>query len=177
MASGADSAASKGVVCFFPVMLLGAVVGRSVADVPNARDSLAPNMILCLISFFVFTGVIALGTRLTGMWKYVQLIGMPLILSFVWFAYKAANSDVVLTMSRKRIWKPVLWVGGLCLDFYLVKWSFISGALNFIFPFNLPIMLVYLLAIAYLNRTLGRIIQQTISQDRRAYDWKAVFAL
>lgn len=76
-----------------------------------------------------------------------------------------------------RVWRPIIWIGGLCLDFYLVKWSFITGKLTFMFPLNIPIVLFYLLVLAYLNRALGRVIQQTMERGKTPYDWREVFRL
>lgn len=107
--------------------------------------------------------------------RYFQVVGFPLIVLFVLSFYRAMRS--LVDCIPDGAWKPIRWVGGLCLDFYLVKWSFITGNLTFLFPLNLPIVLLYLLALAYLNRALGRVIQQTMERGKVPYDWREVFSL
>ena len=159
---------------FFPVILLGALIGKD--DVMKVNKPWA-NLIMSLFMFIMFTGVIALGTRHDGVVRYVRLLGLPFILSFVYYAYRFASCPLLADASHKAMWKVVVCIGGLCLDFYLIKWTFISGTLSCVFPLNLPIVFLYLLVVAYLNRSIGRIIQQTLSIERKGYDWKSVFAL
>lgn len=162
---------------FFPVMLLGALVGsepRSYATNTRGGGMLA---VQTLVAFLLFSGVIALGTRIKSIpqLRYFQVAGFPLVLLFVISFYRAAS--VFAERVPKGAWKPILWVGGLCLDFYLVKWSFITGRLTFMFPLNIPVVLFYLLVLAYLNRSLGRIIQQTMERGKKPYDWHEIFKL
>lgn len=162
---------------FFPVMVFGTIIG-----VEN-KAKLRCNMFwrnLCgsLFFFLLFTGLIAFGTRLTSLkWAhYVPVFCSPLLVSFCWFVYLTFNSDMITRFRKKRwFWNPIMWIGGLCMDFYLVKATFISDELNSVFPLNLPIMLIYLMSIAYLLRCVGRIFQQTISPGE--YNWRAVIKL
>ena len=155
---------------FFPVVMLGALSCRY-----YVKSRLWLNFILCVVSFGLFTGVVA-GTSRLGI-KYMAMMEVPLLLVFVWFAYRLACSLNLEDWSKGRTWLMVRIVGSLCLDFYLVKWSFISDALSDLFPLNLPIMLIYLLAIAYCNRSIGRFLQQSCSPKKEPYDWKAVFSV
>lgn len=157
---------------FFPVVILGALVG-----INEDRIKTTPliDVCACFAAFALFTFVIAAGTRM-GL-RYVQLFGLPLILVFAYYAYKTATVRWIYALPTTSKGKIICWVGGLCLDFYLIKWTFISDALNSLFPLNLPIMLIYLLFIAYLNRMIGRIIQQTFVSKKEPYDWKAIVAL
>lgn len=157
---------------FFPIVMLGALLGgKGYAG----RTRLWANGILCVVSFALFTAAVAGVSRLGC--KYLAMVELPLLIAFVWFAYRTACSLDLERLSQGRLWLVVWVVGSLCLDFYLVKWHFISGALSSLFPLNLPLMLVYLLAIAYLNRSLGRFLQQTLSPKKEAYDWKTIFSL
>ena len=157
---------------FFPVVMLGALLGNNRYD---GKSNLWVNFIMCVVSFGLFTSVVA-GTSRLGI-KYLALMEVPLLLAFVWFAYRLTCSMKLEEWSKGNTWLMVRIVGSLCLDFYLVKWKFISGALCCLFPLNLPIMLVYLLAIAYCNRSIGRFLQQSLSSKKEPYDWKAIFSL
>lgn len=130
-----------------------------------------------MLSFLLFSGVIAAGTRVRSIpeMRYFQILGFPLILIFVYSFYRSMTT--LAPRISPRIWRLIMWVGGLCLDFYLVKWSFITGKLTFMFPLNIPIVLFYLLVLAYLNRALGRVIQQTMERDKTPYDWREIFRL
>jgi len=145
-------------------------------DCSNSEKTFAvvTNACATIVSFCAFTLTVAISSRLIGM-NYLQMLELPFLLAFVFYGYRTAKSNPVAKLMASRLRWPILWIGGLCLDFYLIKVMFISSALNFIFPLNLPVMLLYLLLIAYLNHSLGHIIQQTFSPRREPYDWNAVF--
>lgn len=163
---------------FFPVMLLGAHIGRRSLS-GRESNSFIIDLGLLILSFLVFMGLITIGTRCSYrfyMFKYAQVLAQPFILLFVYFAYKTASSTYIRKLkSNTVVWMCIMFVGGLCLDFYLVKWACITDRLTWMFPVNLPIVLAYLLGIAYLNRAFGRLIAQTFQAG--PYDWKTIWRL
>ena len=64
-------------------------------------------------------------------------------------------------------------IGGLCLEVYLVQYSLFTDKLNFLFPLNLLIVFVEILAVAYMLRCFARIWSQTFKDGD--YDRKEVF--
>ena len=68
----------------------------------------------------------------------------------------------------------IRFIGGLCLEIYLVQSSLFTDKMNAIFPFEIPIMFLIILIAAYLLRCLSRIWSQTCKD--RDYEWKSVFA-
>lgn len=164
-------------VYFFPVIVFGALMGKC----NDGRTyPFWTNALWAFVAFSIFTGLIAFGTRVESIAcaHYVPAVSLPFLIVFCFYIYRAGSSDVIANLAQKRlVWEPIIWTGSLCLDFYLVKWTFISDKLNAVFPLNLPLMLVYLLLIAYLLRSVGRFLQQTLSPGKQPYDWIAVFRL
>lgn len=160
---------------FFPVMMFGAIMGMKTEVVVKSS---CKDLICCFVSACLVTGATAVAARYVGVWTAIaRVVLLMSILMFVYFAFRACSLSVLQKLRGGRIESGVRIVGGLCLDFYLVKVALISGRLNFLFPLNIPLMLIYLLLIAYVNRCVGRIIQQTFDAEKRPYDWPKVFAL
>lgn len=69
----------------------------------------------------------------------------------------------------------IKFIGGLCLEIYLVQNALLTDKLNYIFPINIIIMFIIIFAVAYLLRCGARIFSQTFRD--KEYDWKAIFRL
>lgn len=67
------------------------------------------------------------------------------------------------------------FVSGLCLEAYIVQDVFFTDKMNFLFPLNLLLMFFIVIAVAYLTRSLGRVILQLFQKEY--FDWKAVVRL
>lgn len=156
---------------FFPVMLLGGIMGKEGLSINRG------GFVCSICVFLLFSLAIVVGTRFPAfpMLRYVQVIGLPLMLLFVYVFYRSMAAFAMRLQRMTWVWPIVLWIGGLCLDFYLVKWSFLTDKLNFMFPINLPLVLAYLLFIAYVVRTIGRIIAQTFQEG--PYRWREILKL
>ena len=67
------------------------------------------------------------------------------------------------------------FVSGLCLEAYIVQDVFFTDKMKFLFPLNLLLMFFIVIAVAYLTRSLGRVILQLFQKEY--FDWKAVVRL
>lgn len=76
-----------------------------------------------------------------------------------------------LCEKRKTYW-IVRFLGGLCLEVYIVQPRIITDKLNSIFPFNLVVIFVAIIIAAYLLRCLGRLWSQTFKEDD--YNWREI---
>ena len=65
-------------------------------------------------------------------------------------------------------------VGGLCLEIYLVQYALFTDKMNSIFPLNLLIMYLIIIAAAYVLRCLSRLWKQTFSEGN--YNWKEIIS-
>lgn len=156
---------------YFGAMLLGAYVGMKRKDL-KYRPRL--DFIKFLACLAVFYGILFCAKiyRTTAPWQVVSLL--PLMGIIVYF-YKCCHTKwfASLYQSKYGNW-TVMFVGGLCLESYLIQNSLITDKINDIWPFNLLIIVVVILACSYLVRCVARLFQQTFRSED--YDWRKIFS-
>lgn len=69
----------------------------------------------------------------------------------------------------------VMGVGGLCLESYLIQFTLFTDKLNWLFPLNIPLIMLAVLVVSYICRCLARIIIQTLCTED--YMWRKVFEI
>ena len=155
---------------YFLFMLLGASIGVHQKDMKfNEKKDLTG----LLISIIVFYAVY-FAAKTTSIGNDLQIISLIPLLGVTLYFYKLCNCNLLKKLYKSRY---VGWVmnftGGLCLEIYLVQSTLFTDKMNNIFPLNLVIMFIIILAVAYLLRCLARIFSQTFKDGE--YDWNAVF--
>lgn len=156
---------------YFLFMLLGAYVG-------NGRLILASNAIIdsCMLvlSVVCFYGLLILASKYL-LFSYLQVLSLIPLMGVVIYTYKLCNSPKVDELMRTRLGLCLRFVSGLCLEAYIVQGVLFSDKMNFLFPLNLLLMFFIVIAVAYVTRSLGRIILQVFQKED--FDWKAVVRL
>ena len=113
--------------------------------------------------------------------KYVllselQIISLIPLLFITYYFYKVCSCDSLKRWyTTKYLGGIIKFVGGLCLEIYLVQYTLFTDKMNNIFPLNIPIMFLIILLVAYILRCGSRTFSQTFKDGE--YDWKAVFKL
>lgn len=157
---------------YFGAMLLGAYVGMKRRDL-NYRPWLDfTRLIVCLAVFYG----IQFGAKIyrpVAPWQVVTLL--PLMGIVVYF-YKCCHAKWLANLYNSKCgnWM-IMFVGGLCLESYLIQYSLFTDKMNGIWPLNLLIIVAVILACSYLVRCVARIFAQTFRTED--YEWKKVFSL
>lgn len=158
-------------VHYFLFMLVGAMMGLSYKR--EREEHTALNVVKLIGCIVLFYAIYIIGLRGDGnasiqIWSLVPLSGV------VFYMYKVCNCTTLKRLMFKRItgW-GISFIGGLCLEIYLVQYSLFTDMMNSLFPLNLLIMFLIILVVAYLVRCLSRIFSQTFKDGE--YDWKGVF--
>lgn len=164
---------------YFLFMLLGAICAKTtkLRDIHLTKISnVKRHSILLLISLIAYYGTLILGERFTPI-AYFQVISLIPLLGITFSLYALASSDVAKKIySNQYLHRPIVIIGGLCLEFYIIQGVILTIVPQYIFPINVLFLFVILCLLAYTVRCLGRFIQQTL-QDRIDYDWKAIVQL
>lgn len=157
-------------VHYFIFMLAGAMMGISYKqenEKHTLRDSL--KLIGCLVGFYA---LFILG-KSSSLIPALQIWSLVPLLGVVYYMYKVCNSDALKRLYNSKVGGWVIkFIGGLCLEIYLVQGSLFTDKMNSIFPLNIPIMFLIIFIVAYLVRCCSRIFAQTFKDGE--YDWKAV---
>ena len=157
---------------YFSFMLLGAILGVRicVGNVSLLKDSSL--MIGCLILFY---GILLMGRKFTLVYD-VQIVSLVPLMGVTFYFYKMCNSEQLKTMYQSKWIGPVMkTISGLCLEVYFVQSVLFTARFNRWFPFNLFIMFIVILIVAYILRCHARWFSQTFREGD--YEWKIIFKL
>lgn len=157
---------------YFLFMLLGAMIGISKQ---NWEFNLKLDLFKLIINTVIFYGILFGGRKIVVINEW-QIISLIPLLGITFYFYKICNSQLLKKWYGNRIsgWF-IKFIGGLCLEIYLVQYSLFTDKKNNIFPLNLFIMFFIIVIAAYILRCGARIFSQTFKDGE--YDWKAVFKL
>ena len=154
---------------YFLFMLLGAMMGISKKEY---HYNLKKDLLLLLSSIIVYYGVLFAGHK-NPIMEELQIISLIPLLFTTFYFYKVCNNDLLKQIYNKRIKGWVIkFIGGLCLEIYLVQSSLFTDKMNNIFPLNLFIMFMIIVLAAYLLRCASRLFSQIFKEAD--IDWKSI---
>lgn len=154
---------------YFLFMLLGAMIGISKKEY---QYNLKKDLLLLLSSIIVYYSVLFAGRKNLIM-EELQIISLIPLIFITFYFYKVCNNDLLKQIYNNRItgWF-IKFIGGLCLEIYLVQYSLFTDKMNSIFPFNLFIMFVIIVLFAYILRCASRLFSQIFTEGD--IDWKSI---
>ena len=155
---------------YFLFMLLGAMMGVSKRTwrFSFAKDGM--KLLGCIVTYY---GMLIVARRV-AMLQHLELASLVPLLGVAYYMYKLCNSAPMKRLYYNRYTGAVIrFVGGLCLEIYLVQSVLFTTRMNHLFPLNLLIMFLIIVAVAYVLRCLARVFQQTFRTED--YQWREVF--
>jgi peptidoglycan/LPS O-acetylase OafA/YrhL len=156
---------------YFLFMLLGSIIGtlpKQRLHFSFSRDLI--KLLLCITAFYVVC-IVSLRIQYLAQWQIVSLF--PLLGTTFYF-YKVCNCRPLKRCYNNRyVGWCIKFIGGLCLEIYIVQSSLFTDAMNSIFPLNIFVMFLIISVVAYLLRCISRIFAQTFKDGE--YNWYEVF--
>ena len=105
-----------------------------------------------------------------------QIATIPFLASIVYYFWKCCNAEGIKKIYGNKTGNLIIMtVGGLCLESYLIQFSFFTDKYNWLFPLNIPLLMVAILFAAYVTRCIARVFSQTFRSEE--YEWRKVFAI
>ena len=152
-------------------MLFGAIIGSKSKQRLRFRIlSDTTKFLLCVVTYYV---ILIASMRITHILQ-CQIISLLPLLGITFYFYKICNSQQLKRLyNNPYIGWCIRFIGGLCLEIYIVQYTLFTDSMNKIFPLNILIMFLIVFAVAYLLRCASRIFSQTFKDGD--YDWRAVF--
>lgn len=151
-------------IFFFLVMLIGCGVHK-IKDSVTYEWWCIPLAVVCVVAWYGICYV----TK--GTWIILSMI--PLV-GICYLTYAIGKSSLIYKLYESRIYGNVLYIiGSLCLESYMIQKYIFTDALNFLFPFNIPIIMIMVLVSAYLLHVLSATIEQIF--DSKPFNWKTLF--
>lgn len=158
---------------YFGMMLMGAWVGM---DVKNGKLKTAArwtDFALMMICLLVFYGIQFMAKNIPAVAPW-QIVTLPCLAGIVYYFWKCCNATFLKRIYETKVGNWIIMAaGGLCLESYLIQFGLFTDKLNQLFPLNIPLMMLIILAVSYVCRCLARIISQTFRTED--YEWGKVF--
>lgn len=153
---------------YFVFMLFGAWMGTMDTSRQSRRQWL--NLLLSLLSaiaFYALCGVTIKQEKLA----FLHVFTFVALMAVLYFLYLFADGDFARKIYQSRVGHFIIrFVGGLCLEIYVIQNWLITDRMNALFPLNIPIMFCIVILAAYLIRIFARFLSQTFKDA--PYDWK-----
>lgn len=150
---------------YFSIMLLGGFICKNSLRIQASKFTVLW-MFLCVVAWY---GVIYLAK---GSW--LQLLSFFPLIGFCVYAYQLGRSSFIENCFKNKIVGNILYIiGNLCLESYLIQKLIFTDALNNLFPFNIPIIMVAVLLAAYILHCISEVISQIF--DSKPFDRKRLF--
>ena len=147
---------------YFLFMLQGAIIGKNV-DKYKFKYSSIPFMIMSAGLWFV---LVHFFTN-----HFLQILAVFDQLLFTYFTFIFSKAPFWDKLYNTSVVGNILYiVGGLCLESYLIQKYVFTDILNFIFPLNVPIIMILVFIVAYIIKIFSEFITQTIHTE--PYKWK-----
>lgn len=170
-------------VHYFIFMLLGSIVGLKRtkkaelvdADTPKSSIHTIKSAILLLLSIASFYALCWFKNK-DGYFDYLQMLSLLPLAGVCYFFHSLCSSQAMAKLYNTKITgTSIKFIGGLCLEIYLVQYSLLTDKMNSIFPLNLIVMFVIILVAAYVLRCIARVWQQTFNKE--IFCWKEIVTI
>ena len=128
--------------------------------------------LLGVVVFYVMQGI----TLRYQQFAFLHPFTFIPLLVWLYYIYLWADGAFMRSVYHTK-WGYFLirFIGGLCLEIYLIQNRLFTDALNFMFPLNLVIIFCIIVVAAYLLRCFARFISQTFKDA--PYDWKSMVSI
>ena len=158
-------------ITHFGIMLLGAWFAQNREKV---KGNLLKDSALAILWFVAFYAVQIKGKGSTGLFYYMQITGIVPLTLFAYHSLKAVHSRDFSFISNGILGVFIRMIGALTLEIYIVNTSVINTHFNHLFPLNLIIIFILIVACAFFLRVCTRFLVQTINIDQD-YNWGNMF--
>ena len=157
---------------FFVFMLLGAKIGTMA---PNITSKPVADICLLLLSIAGFYALFIGGLRMKSL-AFIQYFSFLPLLCAMYYFYKVGASRWAEKLYKSKAGNFVIrFIGGLCLEIYMVQHFLFTDKMNSIFPLNILLMFIIIFIVAYFTRCLARFVAQTFKDS--PYEWNKMISI
>ena len=147
---------------YFLIMLQGAIMGKYAG---NYRFKWG-HVVLLLTSIIAFYLLFYVGQH-----NSLILLSFIALFGITRYCYICCCSPMLQKLyNNKWIGQIVYIVSQLCLDVYLIQKFIFTDSLNWLFPLNVPIIMLLVIFAAYFVKMLAGFISQSFKSE--SYEWR-----
>ncbi len=156
---------------FFTIMIFGAIIGKT----RNKCNSCIKSFFLLAINIIGYYAILYLSLKDSRL-VHLQILSLAPLMFLMYYMYSLFNSNIFEKIyNNKCAYFLIMFIGGLCLEIYLVQGYILSTEFNMSFPVKFITIWLAIFMLAYITRTLSRVFSQTFSEN--GYNWKKVFKI
>lgn len=155
-------------VCYISCMILGIYCAKN-------NYKIKWGGIKTIISFILYFIIMSIGKGKINNLYYIQILALIPLHSFLFYFYYWSQRWITSVQQKQFIYKPIYWIGSLCLEIYLIQYHFITDKFNYLFPLNIVIVFSEILIAAYLLKISTNFLLQTLNKN--PYNWKNILKL
>lgn len=152
---------------FFVFMLQGAVIGVDPGRYRYSRWAL-PKMLGCMALWYGCFFAVGKFPMLVN-FQYISILPLG---GVTYYAYLFCCAPFWARLySHRTVGRILFIVGGLCLECYLIQGYLFTDSLNWLFPLNIPLIMIGVLLVSYAINFLSTALRQTFLKED--YDWRS----
>lgn len=160
---------------YFLFMLVGAICGLRMKEQSIARRSTNRNLIILFASLALFYGLQLVGNKYV-MVAHLQILTLLPLMAITLCMYRLCNaSGLIRFYNRKWVRRIMYSVSALCLEIYVCQGFVFNTSWNHLFPLNILINFILVIALAYCIKVASNWFSQTFRDED--YDWKKMVKL
>lgn len=151
-------------LAYFLVMLQGAMIGRK----HNQYSFKAKYLVLLIISIVSWYGLFYIGKN-----NWLILLSFIPLLGITKSIYVVCCAPCFSRLYQSKIIGQVIYIiSQLCLEVYLIQKFVFTDTLNYLFPLNVPIIMLGVVVVAYIVKVTSNLFLQTFQSE--SYSWKSI---
>ena len=156
-------------------MLAGAICGLRMKENGIERTSPSRNLLLLMASLVIFYGLQYLGTK-DVLIAHLQILTLIPLMGITLCMYRLCNEPWLVRFYNKRWAHRIMYsVSALCLEIYVCQGFVFNTSWNNLFPLNILINFVMVVAMAYCVKVASNWFSQTFKDGD--YDRKKMVRL
>lgn len=153
-------------VFFFGCMLQGAQMGIT-SEKYSFNVWTLPKLFLCLVAFYSFH-LLQHRYHIIIDFQYLSLIPLFGIMYYTYCFCRAGFWEKIY--NHKYAGQAIFMIGGICLECYLIQGFFITDKYNYLFPLNIPMIMVFILMMSYITNYFSSVLGATFKSEE--YNWR-----
>lgn len=155
---------------YFNFMLLGAKLGEKKSR--ELQGGSIRKLLFAFIGIVLFYAFYIVPRKVESL-EYIEILNFIPLLFAVYYLYQWGNSTQAAKFyENNTCYFLIRFIGGLCLEIYLIQDYIFTDRWNSIFPANLLVIFIIIVAAAFLTRCLARFISQTFKDT--PYQFKEI---
>lgn len=148
-------------IYYFLFMLMGAIVAiKKKTGVTPGRA--AVYAVLNLVLYYVCMGIY----KVDPFFCKFQIVSLFPLLFAIYWVYRFCDTSAITKIFQTRCGSVIYFISSLTLEIYMVQYAFFTDALNFIFPFNIIIVYLFIFLAAYILKCLSQVFSQIFNDNK-----------